>query len=41
MGGSGVQFSARMGATAVETAAKLLRGEKIESFTPVAIELVK
>jgi ribose transport system substrate-binding protein len=35
------QFPARMGATAVENAAKLLRGEKIEAFTPVAIELVK
>jgi ribose transport system substrate-binding protein len=35
------QFPARMGATAVENAARLLRGETIESFTPVAIELVK
>jgi ribose transport system substrate-binding protein len=35
------QFPARMGATAVENAAKLLRGETIEPFTPVAIELVK
>ena len=35
------QFPARMGASAVENAAKLLRGEKIEAFTPVAIELVK
>lgn len=35
------QFPARMGATAVENAVKLLRGEKIEAFTPVAIELVK
>jgi ribose transport system substrate-binding protein len=35
------QFPARMGATAVENAAKLLRGETIEAFTPVAIELVK
>ena len=35
------QFPARMGATAVENAAKLLRGEKIEAFTPVSIELVK
>lgn len=35
------QFPARMGAAAVEHAAKLLRGEKIEAFTPVAIELVK
>lgn len=41
MAGTVAQFSARMGATAVENAAKLLRGEKIESFTPVAIELVK
>ena len=35
------QFPARMGATAVENAVKLLRGETISSFTPVAIELVK
>lgn len=35
------QFPARMGATAVEHAAKLLRGGKLEPFTPVAIELVK
>ena len=35
------QFPMRMGATAVENAAKLLRGEKIEAFTPVSIELVK
>jgi ribose transport system substrate-binding protein len=35
------QFPARMGATAVENAARLLRGEKIEPFTPVSIELVK
>lgn len=35
------QFPSRMGATAIEGAAKLLRGEKIEAFTPVAIELVK
>jgi len=35
------QFPSRMGATAVENAAKLLRGDKIEAFTPVAIELVK
>jgi len=41
MAGTVAQFSARMGATAVENAAKLLRGEKIEAFTPVAIELVK
>ena len=35
------QFPARMGRTAVENAAKLLRGEPISAFTPVAIELVK
>ena len=35
------QFPSRMGATAIEGAAKLLRGEKIEAFTPVSIELVK
>ena len=35
------QFPARMGATAIENAAKLLRGEKIDGFTPVSIELVK
>ena len=35
------QFPTRMGATAVENAAKLLRGGKIEVFTPVSIELVK
>lgn len=35
------QFPARMGSTAIEYAAKLLRGEKIEAFTPVSIELVK
>jgi ribose transport system substrate-binding protein len=35
------QFPTRMGATAVENAARLLRGEKIEAFTPVPIELVK
>jgi ribose transport system substrate-binding protein len=35
------QFPARMGATAVENAAKLLRGGTVEAFTPVAIELVK
>src|SRR5687767_11688904 len=35
------QFPSRMGATAIENAAKLLRGEKIEAFTPVSIELVK
>lgn len=35
------QFPARMGGTAVENAVKLLRGETISPFTPVAIELVK
>lgn len=35
------QFSSRMGATAVEYAGKLLAGEKIPEFTPVAIELIK
>jgi ribose transport system substrate-binding protein len=35
------QFASRMGSTAVENAVKLLRGEKIPEFTPVAIELVK
>ena len=35
------QFSARMGATAVEYAVKHLRGEAIPDFTPVPIELVK
>jgi len=35
------QFASRMGGTAVENAAKLLAGEKISAFTPVAIELVK
>lgn len=35
------QFPSRMGVTAVENAAKLLRGEKLAPFTPVAIELVK
>jgi ribose transport system substrate-binding protein len=35
------QFPQKMGATAVEYAAKLLRGEKIPDFTPVAIELIK
>jgi ribose transport system substrate-binding protein len=35
------QFPARMGATAVENAAKLLSGGQLEPFTPVAIELVK
>jgi ribose transport system substrate-binding protein len=35
------QFPARMGSTAVENAAKLLRGETISAFTPVSIELVK
>jgi ribose transport system substrate-binding protein len=35
------QFASRIGSTAVENAAKLLKGEKIAEFTPVAIELVK
>ncbi len=35
------QFASRMGSTAVENAHKLLAGEKIAPFTPVAIELVK
>jgi hypothetical protein len=30
-----------MGATAVEYAAKLLKGETIPEFTPVSIELIK
>jgi ribose transport system substrate-binding protein len=35
------QFASRMGGTAIEYADKLLKGEKIPEFTPVAIELVK
>jgi len=35
------QFPARMGAIAVQNAARLLRGETIESFSPVPIELIK
>ena len=35
------QFPQRMGSTAIENAVKLLAGEKIPEFTPVAIELVK
>lgn len=35
------QFPSRMGATAVENAARLLRGETIETFSPVSIELIK
>jgi ribose transport system substrate-binding protein len=35
------QFPARMGSMAVEGAAKVLKGEKIEAFTAVPIELVK
>lgn len=35
------QFSSRMGAIAVESAAKLLRGETVDTSTPVAIELIK
>lgn len=34
------QFADRMGALAVANAVKLLRGESIEAFTPVPIELV-
>ena len=35
------QFASKMGGTAVEYAHKLLSGETIPAFTPVAIELVK
>src|SRR6185436_14610824 len=35
------QFASRMGGTAVEYAGKLLKGEPIPEFTPVAIELIK
>src|SRR3954468_4788417 len=35
------QFASRMGATGVEYADKLLKGEKIPEFTPVSIELIK
>jgi ribose transport system substrate-binding protein len=35
------QFASRMGSTAVENAVRLLKGETIPAFTPVAIELVK
>jgi ribose transport system substrate-binding protein len=35
------QFPSRMGGTAVENAVKLLQGQSIPAFTPVAIELVK
>ncbi len=35
------QFASRMGGAAIENAQKLLAGEKIPEFTPVAIELVK
>jgi ribose transport system substrate-binding protein len=41
MGATVAQFSARMGATAVDYAVKHLRGEKIPEFTPVPIELIK
>ncbi len=41
MGATVAQFPTRMGATAVEYAVKILRGEKVPAFTPVAIELVK
>ncbi len=35
------QFPARMGGTAVEYAVRIVRGESVPAFTPVAIELVK
>ena len=35
------QFPQRMGSTAIENAVKLLAGEKIPEFTPVAIELIQ
>jgi ribose transport system substrate-binding protein len=35
------QFPSRMGSAAVESAAKLIRGESVPTFIPVAIELVK
>ena len=35
------QFASRMGSTAVEYAEKLLKGERIPAYTPVAIELIK
>lgn len=35
------QFPTRMGSTAVEYAAKILKGESVPAFTPVSIELVK
>ena len=41
MAGTVAQFASRMGGTAVEYATKLLAGEKIPEFTPVAIELIK
>src|SRR4051812_7231474 len=41
MSGTVAQFPMRMGATAVEYASKLLKGEKIPEFTPVSIELIK
>jgi ribose transport system substrate-binding protein len=41
MAGTVAQFASRMGATAVDNAVKLLRGEQIPAFTPVSIELVK
>jgi ribose transport system substrate-binding protein len=41
MGATVAQFPARMGATAVDNAVKLLRGETIPAFTPVSIELIK
>jgi ribose transport system substrate-binding protein len=41
MAGTVAQFPTRMGATAIEYAHKLLRGEQVPAFTPVAIELIK
>jgi ribose transport system substrate-binding protein len=41
MAGTVAQFPQRMGATAIEYADKLLKGEKIPEFTPVPIELIK
>jgi ribose transport system substrate-binding protein len=41
MAGTVAQFPTRMGATAIEYAAKVVRGEPVPAFTPVPIELVK
>lgn len=41
MGATVAQFPSRMGATAVDNAVRLLRGEAISAFTPVSIELIK